>query len=275
MAQPAAGMSKQMRLSLDEVIQLIMQQKESTTAVATPADWPPIAWVIMQQESSGMSREEIAASLGVEEADIAALICDLIQDANPETSLAAWHIGVVALKTAIAATNQVLTTNWDQLEAMAIEKTAMALQNLSHTTADPMKLIQIAAMANKATRRKQGEIAPGTAPKGIIEQPQPGVEIEMKSGDVGSITLRFGPRVIEQLQKPGRIIDAEPNREPARHIEMLRLKDTRTLADSLDLEAEEKRKANSEHMAAKPSKQEERRAQFASFLDSIKDETDE
>lgn len=230
--------SKQLRLGLPDVIQMMKSQAPDGVVIQSAEVWPPVAWVMMQAEAFGQSREVIATSFGVTMDMLAELVGELIQAPNLETAHEVWDVGVIALKVAQTQTTQVLATTWDQVEAMAIAKLADAIQNVAGANADPMKLASIAKTANSAVRRSQGE-GHGRGVGG----PAPTVDLELQSGDLGSIRLRLSTRVRDQMNNPNRVIDVTPNKPVGGELQMLRLKEIRPIAEALDSEADKARAA--------------------------------
>lgn len=222
----------QLRLSLEQVIQMMQTQCPAEVVIQDKESWPPVAWVLLQTDADGADRNVTASQLGVEVSDLAELIESLIQAPDSKTAQQVWQVGVICLKTAKMQTNQVLATTWDQVEALAVSKLAEAIQHVSGKTVDPMKLASIAKTANSAIRRQAGEGSGRAGPGG-------GLDIEMQSGELGSIRLRLSPRVIEQMSNPSKVIDsiAKDVTQPRSH-EMLRLKDIRPIAEEMDSAAD-------------------------------------
>lgn len=275
-----AGMAeKQMRLNLEQVIQMMESAAPQFTVIVPAAEWPGIAWAVMQAEAGGNEREKVAEQLGVDVEDIENLISDMIQSTDPEVPLSVWKVGVVALKTATLTVQNTLATTWDQVEAMAIEKTVQAIQNLPGKSLDPTKMVLIAQMANKAVRRQGGES--GGRPNAPAGQASPtDVAIEMQSGNVGSITLRFGARVLEQIKKPEKVIDVVAN-QPKRQEkhEMVKLKQIRSAIEQVDLQQEQDEatvietmnRSAAEDFRRREDMRQDRREQFGFSLDDLGD----
>lgn len=252
---------KQLRLDLESVIQMMKSQAAEGVVIQKKEDWPPIAWMILQCEAEGRERDGLAKQLGIAVEDIDTLVADLIQAEDQAASEQIWQVGVIALKTAAMQVTQVIGKTWDQIEAMAIEKLAEAIQGVNGKAVDPEKLAGIAKIANSATRRNQGEGQRGGFGGSTTERAGSNLEVELKSGDLGSITFRFSPRVAAQMQNPNRVIDLQANREerPESGMEMLRLKEIRPIAEAME----------SDESKAKQAEFEQQQAESKSLQDSL------
>lgn len=230
--------SKQLRLDLKSVIQMMVSQAPDGVVIQEAGSWPPVAWMILQCEAEGKSREGLAEQLGIAVTDIDQLVEDLIQTEDQVAREQIWQVGVIALKTSAMQVTQVIGNTWDQIEAMAIEKLAEAIQNVSGKAADPERLASIARIANSATRRNQGEGQRSGFGGSTTERAGTQLDVELKSGDLGSITFRFSPRVAAQMQNPNRVIDLQANKvdREGGGMEMLRLKEIRPIAEAMDTE---------------------------------------
>ena len=234
-----------LRLEMGQVIRMMQEQAAEQgqgIEVLGEEHWPPIAWVLIQAEAAGQTKEQLAQQLGVEVENVLELIKGLIQGAESESqAFALWDVGVVALRSTFVTANQVLATTWDQVEAMAIEKLAIAIQNVNPAGADPLKLMQIASTANKAVRRQQGESGQAgrsnTSSVGRMAE-ESAMELELQSGDLGSLTIRLSPRVRAQMASPHRVIDSVA-REVRTPVAKIDLKTTREIIDQADREAGE------------------------------------
>lgn len=254
-------MERTLRVDLKTVIHMINGQAPEGHEVLPEADWPGIAWVIMQAEAQGDGREKIAENLGINESDIEDMVAGLMATEDTTLANSLWGVGIVTLKTAATAAGQVLTRTWDQVEALAIEKVAQGIQNLPGNKLDPMQMAQIAAIANKAVRRNQGELGGRGAPGGAQVPGNQPMEIELQSGEVGSITLRFGTKIMEQLQAPERIIDVSANKPTSSpNREMLKLKEIRGAIESADIQAEQEEEAFAKSVMAKVNQIKDRQA---------------
>lgn len=255
----AVTVGKQLRLDLGQVIQMMISQAPEGVMIQPKEEWPPVAWMILQCEAEGRERKGLAEQLGIQTEDIDQLVADLIQADDQAASELVWGVGVIALKTAAMQVTQVIGKTWDQIEAMAIEKLAEAIQNVSGKAADPQMLAGIAKIANAATRRNQGEGRPGF---GGSHRPGVGsqVDVELQSGDLGSITFRFSPRVAAQMSNPNRVIDLKANVVDGmdlKGMEMLRLKEIRPIAEAMDTEESKKQQLAFEEQQAESKARQE------------------
>ncbi len=249
----------------------------------------PLAWVLIQHEGSGHSRGEFVERLGVAAEDVDSLIMQTVgvevavSDGTDEgrakvyaeamrVAETKWSAGVIALKGSALGAEQRIARGWDDIEAMAIEKLGNHLVNMK-TDGDAKTMLDIAKVANSATRRSKGEGTRsgnngiGTSVVVKMGQGESGNEVELASGNLGSITLRLSPKIQEQLSRPERVIDAVANktegeRRTTQNLEMLRLKDTRSLADAA--ESQDSLDQLQQHSQAAQAK-ENRLAQFGNL----------
>mgnify|MGYP001555775778 CR=1 FL=1 len=191
----------------------------------------PIAWLMLREESEGVSREDIAKKLGVAQAD-ADRLRESTTGKEGEESEECWNKGVIALRTIAIVNQRNIGSGWDAIEAIAVDKIAKQLGAM-RGAGDLDQLLTFAVAANKAVRRSSGE-APGARTGIAIHAPGAG-SVSLASGAIGTIRLNLAPAVQKQLQQPSRVIDAVANRPNiggrTANLEMLSLKDTRELAD--------------------------------------------
>lgn len=200
-----------------------------------------IAWVVMQEQARGVERKDVAKSLGVTEDDLAALV-DGATGLSGDESIALWGKGIVALKTAAILNDHDIGRGWDAVEAMAIDKLSNGLKSM-RGNGNPMDMLAIAAAANKAVRRYNGEATGmGQRPRAGINESlgAGGISLELQSGELGTIRLNLSPRIQQQLNDQSRVIEAVANRQSdgtgapgtrLKDLEMLGLQETRKIAD--------------------------------------------
>jgi hypothetical protein len=191
----------------------------------------PIAWLMIQEESKGVKREEIAKGLGVTEKDLSDL-----QDATTgqvgQESQDIWDKGVIGLRAVALVNQQNIGSGWDAIEAIAVDKIARSLHAMKGP-GDIDRMMQLATMANKAIRRGNGE-GPGRAGSPPAGAGGTNVSIELNSGHLGTIRLNLSPVIAKQLSQPSRVIEGVKAREVASktsNLEMLTLKDARKFAE--------------------------------------------
>lgn len=204
---------------------------------------PPVAWLVIQEEAAGVTRAMIAKTLNV---TIEALdeLRDAITGKEGEESVTTWQQGIVALKTAEMLNTRQIGTGWDAIEAMAVNKLANQLTNMK-TDGDPDMMLKIAAAANKATRRHKGEGQGQRVGIQVNANVANGdANVELQGGHLGSIRLNLSPRIQAQLGNPSRVIDVTPrqvNGESSLNLQMLKLGETRNLADKSQKEHDQSR----------------------------------
>lgn len=195
-----------------------------------------VSWVLIQEEANGVDRGVVAQGLGVTIQNLKALE-EAATGFEGDESTECWNRGIIALKTAIVMNAGVIEHGWDSIEALAIEKLQNALSAMQ-SNGDADQMLRIASAANRAVRRDRGERQMTNGNGGNRVQDGGGIDITLRSGNLGSMTLQFSPKIQEQLGRPGRVIEgigarleAEKN-NPRQKLEMLRLDETRGLADS-------------------------------------------
>lgn len=196
-----------------------------------------IAWLMIQEDAKGISREAIAKGMGVTEGDLRALQ-DATTGAEGEESDEVWAKGVVGLRAVELVNKQNIGSGWDAIEAIAVDKIARSLHAMKGP-GDIDRMMQLATMANKAIRRGVGE-GPGRSgpPAGAVGSGV-GVSIELNSGHLGTIRLNLSPAIHKQLSQPSRVIEGVKARNvesSTSNLEMLTLKDTRKFAETMDAE---------------------------------------
>lgn len=238
------------RLSREQVCEFLGIEAGSMSA---------LAWLLIQHEGQGLSRQVFVEKLGVPAESVDSLVRVTIgievrvSDGTDEDAAKAlseaqqeaetrWSAGVIALKGSALGGEQRIARGWDDIEAMAVEKLGNHLANMK-TDGAVETILTIAKAANSATRRAKGEGARGSGGNigvsVVAKMGDSGGEVELQSGNLGSITLRLSPKIQEQLARPDRVIDAVANkatedRTSTQNLEMLRLKDTRALAEAAD-----------------------------------------
>lgn len=202
----------------------------------------PVAWLTIQEEASGVTRKQIAKNLGVEETDLIALR-DSVTGVENESSEEIWQRGVLTVKTAMLVNTTQVATGWDAVEAIAVDKLAKSLNDMK-TSGDPMKMLAIATQANKALRRRNGE-GPGQSGRNStniqVNNMNGNAELELQSGNLGTLRLNLSPKVQAQLTNPDRVIDGVVRKQtPAAtgDLKMLGLRDTRSLVVPAEKEIE-------------------------------------
>lgn len=198
----------------------------------------PIAWALIQEESQGTTREVIAQGLGVRVDELTAVV-DMATGREGDESQAVWQQGIIALKVSRMMNEGTVSGGWDAAEAMALEKLNNQL-NAMQGNGSPSEMLSIAVAANKAIRRRRGE---GSRPMGNPLNPnggqsQVGIDLTLRSGELGTLQLRLGPALQEQMAK--RTIDITPNQPAggALNLEMLKLKETRELVNEITPKSE-------------------------------------
>jgi hypothetical protein len=203
----------------------------------------PVAWLVLQEMAAGTPTGTIAKSLGIEPDDLISLR-DSTTGKEGEESQDLWLQGILTLKTAARLNQNTVHTGWDAIEAIALQKAHGALM-ATQSNGDLDQMMRIAATANKAARRSQGE---GMKQGGtnINVNPNTG-DIELQSGDLGFIRLRVSPAVSAQLQNPDRVIDGKVNRPSVlKNMEMVSLDDIRSEGDRASIEEETRRAEETE-----------------------------
>lgn len=211
-------------------VHMTPQMVEEVMGIPERPGLGPIAWILIQEEARGASREKVAEALDVTREDLEELIHGVCQRENVQDSLTTWAMGVVALKTSAMMMRQVLEGGWDAVEAMAITKLSQSLNEMK-TNGDPEQMLRIATNANKALRRGKGE---GQLPSGGGGT-QVNVNV-LQAGKLGSMRLNLSPRIQQQLGAPGRVIDVTPKASTMGQKEMLNLEATRALLDGKEHE---------------------------------------
>lgn len=188
----------------------------------------PIGWLVIQEESRGTERADIAKSLGVGIDDVEAMIHAVCKGVDKKESALIWMKGLVALRTAAMMTQGAIRQGWDTVEAMAVEKLGNHLAKMT-TNGDADQMLKIATSANKAIRRGMGEGGDqrNRGPGGM----QAEFGLTLKSGELGSIHLQLSPRIREQMQRSDRIIDVTPKDSNLGNSAMLGLNETRGLVE--------------------------------------------
>lgn len=203
--------------------------------VGERAEMPAMAWALIQEEAAGTSRKEIAQGLGVGESELDGLR-DLVTGKEGEESEAIWQQGIIALRVSRMMSDGTLNGGWDAIEAMAVEKLGRALKDM-RGNGSPADMLAIATQANKAIRRRRGEGAGRGMGTGVqigiggLNQGQ-GVDMTLKSGELGVLKLSLSPALQQQLAN--RTIDVTPTKPAggALNLEMLKLSETRELVEA-------------------------------------------
>lgn len=196
-------------------------------------DWPqgsitPIAWLMLQEGSTGKELDIIAKFLEVSNDDLLSIIEATTQKKELE-ALEAWKEAIIILKTANKLNVNAIQVGWDSIEAMAVDKLHRSL--LNQRSDDPEEMLKVATAANRAMRRARGE--GGSASGATISiGPDGAVDATLKDGNLGFIRLRISPAIASQIQDPNRIIDGKINKpDSTKDKEMLSLKDARQAID--------------------------------------------
>lgn len=194
-------------------------------------EWPagivsPVAWLVIQEAAAGRTYELIAKGLGVNQIDLDEMAQEITGQVEG-TAGDKWANAILVVKSVSNLNLHTAATGWDAIEAQAVNRIGEALNRLGDTL-DPMKALEIAQVANKAVRRHNGE---GHGNRTSIHVGTPGgtdMDLEIKSGHLGSVRLSLSARVRAQLETP-RVIDGEVNREKK---DMLSLTETRQLVEN-------------------------------------------
>ena len=199
----------------------------------------PIGWLVIQEESHGLKRGDLATALNVDVADIEAMIHTICGGETQAESEIVWNQGIIALKTAAMLTQTMLRQGWDTVEAMALQKLSASISEM-RGNGDAEQMMRIAATANKALRRGQGEGNQGRNPIGAGAQVDIGVTLA--SGNLGKIQLRLSENIQRQMSSPGRVIDATPRVSDPNRNSMLGLNETRQLLEGVEVDSNQESK---------------------------------
>lgn len=192
-----------------------------------------VGWLVIQEEAQGVSRSMIAKNLKCEESDIIMLI-ESITGLEGDSALDQWKQGVTAVLTANRMNAMNVGSGWDAVEAMAVDRLGRALSSMK-TFGDPDQMLRIAAQANKAIRRRDGEGQGGGRTTVQVNAGGDGMNLELQSGHLGTLRLNLSPRVQAQLSNPNRVIEAkvvgsQDTTPKKQNLEMLGIAETRKLA---------------------------------------------
>lgn len=195
-----------------------------------------IAWMLLLEESQGITRGMIAKHLKVEEEQLAEVVCAVTQ-LEGEAAEGAWQQALLILKTSHTLNKKATSLGWDSIEAIAVEKLSRSLAQMA-SNGDAMQMLEIATKANKAIRRADGESGSvGRGPGATVPVGAGGVDLTLSAGNLGVLHLQLSPRIQEQLAQPSKVIDGIANRMSGEatetsQLKMLTLKDTRELVQS-------------------------------------------
>lgn len=181
-----------MRPNLNQVAVLILESdarnRPDDPELVVPADDSP-------------SRMAIAAVLGVDTDDLAAVVADV--EANLKEG--AWAELVLMERTQLALDSRIArAASWDRIEAIAARKLATLVEaGAINKAAD---LLRVAEVANRASRNQPSDSSGGAATNqntnNIFIGVQAGQAGEvLPSGDLGEIRLSLSSRVKEQLSQ--------------------------------------------------------------------------
>lgn len=198
--------------------QIDASQKAVADALGVkPEDISGAAWVILRGMAAGESIANLASALDVDKSEIEALIAVTLgieSDWPAEKKrerLADWTNGIQLLRLSHMEALNTKNVTWDQIEAKALER----INNVVGSQSNVGTLLAIASAANKANRSGQGG--------GNMTEVQ--LRASLQSGNLGSIQLSLGARIVEQI-KETRIEQSD------RHIDankMLTLEETREM----------------------------------------------
>lgn len=193
-----------------------------------PGRVDPVSWLVIQEFANDVSPETIAKNLRIELSELREMAEAVTQETGGYESTA-WKNAVLVVKATMTMNHQMIATGWDGIEALAIQRLGRFMQEngASMTVKDALEIAQV---ANKANRRHLGEGGRGgvslSVKQGGAGNPSD-LDLELKSGNLGSIRMSLSHRVQAQLANP-RIIDVEGHRVDR---EMLSLDETRKLVD--------------------------------------------
>ncbi len=193
----------------------------------SPGTVDPIGFLILSECAQGVKVKDIASGLGIEIEDLESLAETIAGQGGTESQN--WKNAVMILKASVVMNQQTITGGWDGIEAMAVQRLGQFM-NAQGSNLSVKDALEIAQVANKANRRHLGEGVRGGT-NITVRQGGGGnsdLDMELRSGNLGSIRMSLSQRVQAQLATP-RTIDQE-TRESNR--EMLSLTDTRNLVDA-------------------------------------------
>ena len=186
------------------------------------------AWLVLQEQARATPDSEIAKALSVDVSELD-LLADSVTGGTGGVNNDLWKAAIVSLRSISLANQHAIGAGWDALEAMAVDRLASVISDMDGkvTIKDA---VAIAAMANKAVRRGQGE---GSTRASLhVKAGSDGggeMTLDVKGGNIGSIRLSLSTRIQEQLQAP-RVI----NQEPMAERRMLTLEETRNVKSDSD-----------------------------------------
>lgn len=211
---------------MNQIAKYVTPQLVEQSLGLAPESIDSFAFLVMQEQAKGVETRLIAKGLEVDESELD-LLADSVTGGPGGLQHELWKQGVILIRSITLANQQAIGTGWDALEAMAVNRLARVVQEAGDrlSTKDA---VAIAAMANKAVRRGNGEGAPPRASLSIHNPNRggDGMTLELTGGNLGSIRMSLTQRVQEQLEQP-RIINAEPKEGEGRR--MLTLEETRNV----------------------------------------------
>lgn len=170
------------------------------------------SFLVMQELAKGVKPEAIAKELEVDESELHKL-ADSVTGGPGGLEHEVWRGGVTLIRSISLANQQVMGNGWDALEAMAVHRLAVAMQDAGEKVSI-RDALAISQAANRAIRRGAGE----GAGKASLLRPPPGggegdMTLNIQGGNIGSIRLSLSTRVQEQLGQVKQIdVEAQPRR---------------------------------------------------------------
>lgn len=228
-----------------------------------------LSWLMILEEAGGVTRAEVAQQAGVSLLDLEELRYFVVRDkgfaagwGDEETQAAItacdsiWLQGIAAVRTSALMTQQAIGQGWDQVEAIAVDKVATYLSEMT-AHGDPIEMLEIATKANKAIRRSRGEgNSRGNGGFGMAgtKNGDGGIDASLSiPTDSGVMTLNLSSRVRTQIENAqGQVIDGQVTNRLGgiRALEMLSVSQTRALV-STDKETESTKDEGPESSAFK------------------------